>query len=208
MPNGQPGSSIDLVDWHPAMELDTIDLLARAFANNPLHIAAFGRGSVIDRNRAFFRAGLPLFLGHRVAAMDGSKLVGFMHWVESPSCQVPAGLRLGLLPLMLRDLGFRSTLRVISWLSAWSKHDSDDRHWHFGPIGVDPDVQGTGVGRRMMELFCAELDDRSAIGFLETDKPENVGFYRKFGFDTVNETPVIGVMTYFMIRRGSTEAGE
>ena len=182
------------------MEGATIDLLARAFARNPLHIAAFG-ATVLDKNRAFFRAGLPLFRGRRIAAVDGSTVVGFMHWVESPACQMPVGQRLRLVPVMVRELGLRSTLRVGSWLSAWATRDSDERHWHFGPIGVDPNLQGTGVGRSMMEAYCTALDGKSAMGFLETDKPGNVSFYRKFGFDVVQEVPVIGVTTYFMARR-------
>jgi ribosomal protein S18 acetylase RimI-like enzyme len=192
---------VHLIDWRPDMEAATVDLLARAFARNPLHIAAFGSRDVIDKNRAFFRVGLPLFHGRRLAAVDKSRVVGFMHWVESPACQLPPNQRLGLLPVMVRELGFRSTWRLIAWLSAWAKRDSDERHWHFGPIGVDPDLQGRGIGRSMMDAYCTALDAKHAMGFLETDKPENVSFYRKCGFEVVQEISVIGVTTYFMARK-------
>ncbi len=127
--------------------------------------------------------------------IDGDKVIGFMHWVESPGCRYSAGKRLSLVPTMLRGFGLASTLRVGPWLSAWAKHDDAGHHVHFGPIGVDPRFRGKGIGGRMMKYFCSVLDATSAVGFLETDKVENVGFYKKFGFDVVSEAQVIGTVT-------------
>lgn len=199
--------TMDIADWRSDLEAATVDMLSRAFVNNPIHIAAFGAESVLACNRTFFRAGLSLFRGRRIVAIDGTKVVGFAHWVESPACQFSMGQRLGLIPTMLTGFGLQSTLRVGSWLSAWAKHDGAGRHRHFGPVGVDPDARGKGIGRRLMNVFCAELDGQSAVGFLETDKPENVTFYRKFGFEVSREVDVIGTTTYFMTRqaaRGTT----
>ena len=41
---------------------------------------------------------------------------------------------------------------------------------------------------------------RVTVATLETDKPENVTFYRKFGFETVDEITVLGMRTWFMRR--------
>ena len=46
--------------------------------------------------------------------------------------------------------------------------------------------------------FIAQL----MSGFLETDKAENVAFYRRFGFEVVREVEVIGTTTFFMARSG------
>lgn len=193
---------MNLVDWRQEMEAATVDLLARAFASNPLHVAAFGKDSVIEKNKAFFRTALSMFPGRRLVVVDGSKILGFMHWIESPGCRLPLDERVRLAPVMLREFGLGATLRVSTWLSAWAKSDPAEPHWHFGPIGVDPDAQGRGIGRHMLDVYCAELDDRAAVGFLETDKPENVDFYQKFSFEVVKEIQVIGVSTYLMIRKG------
>jgi len=109
---------VNVADWQPQMTNVTLEILARAFAGNPIHLAAFGADSVIERNRAFFRAGLSVFRGRRLVAMDGPKVRGF---------------------------GLRSTLRVGSWLSAWARSDQEGPHSHFGPIGVDPEVQVIGT---------------------------------------------------------------
>jgi ribosomal protein S18 acetylase RimI-like enzyme len=197
---------MDVVDWRPDLTDATVDVLARAFANNPIHVAAFGADSVVERNRVFFRVGLSLFRGHRLAVVEGSRVLGFMHWVESPGCKLSAGQRLGLVPTMLRGFGIRSTLRVGSWLSAWAANDRGGSHWHLGPIGVDPQIQRKGAGRLLMDVFCSALDEEPVLGFLETDKEENVGFYEKFGFEIEKEVEVIGAKTYFMTRLGRTAA--
>ena len=77
-------------------------------------------------------------------------------------------------PAMMAGFGLRSSLRVGSWLSAWSKHDPSEPHAHLGPIGVDPDALGRHIGRHLMEQYCAELDRIGEAGYLETDRSENV----------------------------------
>jgi predicted N-acetyltransferase YhbS len=54
-------------------------------------------------------------------------------------------------------------------------------------------MQGQRVGRRLMELYCAELERTRLSGYLETDRPENVAFYRRFGFEIVEEVRVLGI---------------
>src|SRR5262245_66436008 len=115
------------------MSAATIDLLSRAFAKNPVHLAAFGADSVIERNKVFFRTALSVLRGRCVVALEGARILAFMHWVESPRCQLSMAQSLRLVPVMLREFGPRSTLRVGSWLSAWAKHDCKDAHFHFGP---------------------------------------------------------------------------
>ena len=51
-----------------------------------------------------------------------------------------------------------------------------------------------------MERYCEALDRSGKAGYLETDRPENVAFYRRFGFDVTGEVPVLGVRSYFMRR--------
>jgi hypothetical protein len=33
-------------------------------------------------------------------------------------------------------------------------------------------------------------------GYLETDRPENVAFYQRFGFEVTHEMPVLGTRTF------------
>jgi len=97
-------------------------------------------------------------------------------------------------------LGPRSAGRTMKWLGTWSKHDPEKRHWHLGPVAVDVHLQGRGIGSMLMRAFCERMDAAGEDAYLETDKPENVRFYERFGFEVVGEEEVIGVANWFMMR--------
>jgi len=177
-----------------------IGVLARAFVTNPLHVAAFGP-SRLESNEVFFRVGLATMKGEKLVAMDGSRILGVAHWVRSPACQLSAFEKLRMMPRMVRGLGLASALKVISWVSTWSKHDPREPHVHLGPIAVEPEAQGRYVGSRLMEKHCAELDRTGLAGYLETDRSENVAFYSRFGFAVTETVSVLGIENHFM-RRG------
>jgi hypothetical protein len=188
-------------------------MLARAFVTNPLHIAAFGAGDTV-RNEAFFRTALVAMKGPKYVAYSGDILSGFIHWVQWSDCQPSASEKARLLPGMIAGLGLGAAWHVTRWLSAWSRVDPHEPHLHLGPIGVDPCARRRRIGVQLMHLFCDELERQSLAGYLETDRPENVRFYKGFGFDVVSEQPVIGVRNFFMSRRtnggqshGSTLSG-
>ena len=67
-------------------------------------------------------------------------------------------------------------------------------------MSADAGKQGRGIGSAMMRAFCDRVDRDHALAYLETDKPENVGFYEKSGFETVGEANVIGTPNWFMRR--------
>jgi hypothetical protein len=52
-----------------------------------------------------------------------------------------------------------------------------------------------------MERYCEELDHENLDGYLETDRPGNVTFYQRFGFETTSSMPILGVTNYLMLRR-------
>ena len=174
-------------------------VLARAFITNPVNIAAFGALNFAS-NEAFFRAALAMMKGQKLVAVDGSLILGVIHWVHSPKCQFSGAEKLRMIPPMVKGLGLLSSLKVGSWMSAWSKRDPAEPHIHLGPIGVDPKAQGRGIGHRLMERYCEELDRAAVAGYLETDRPENLDFYKRFGFQVVETAPVLGVDNYFMWR--------
>jgi ribosomal protein S18 acetylase RimI-like enzyme len=87
--------------------------------------------------------------------------------------------------------------RVMSEL--WDHH-SQERHWHVGPVGVEPGLQGRGVGAAVMRLLCDAMDAEGEIAFLETEKPENVVFYRRLGFEVMSESHLGDLQTWFMRR--------
>jgi GNAT superfamily N-acetyltransferase len=191
---------IRLEAFRPALAAEASAVLARAFVTNPLHIAAFGP-SQLEKNAAFFLTGLAVMKGPTWVATNRSQTLGVIHWVDSSHCQFSGLEKLRMTPAIVRGVGLASALRVGSWLSVWSTHDPRERHLHLGPIGVSPEAQGLSIGHRLMERYCEEVDRTGDAGYLETDRPENVNFYRRFGFDTTEEAVVLGVWNCFMWRK-------
>ncbi len=78
---------------------------------------------------------------------------------------------------------------LLVW-SLFCGHDLDERHWHVGPVSVEPGLQGAGIGGQLLTALCARMDTDGEVAWLETDKPENVVFYRRHGFDVIEEIVV------------------
>jgi predicted N-acetyltransferase YhbS len=73
-------------------------------------------------------------------------------------------------------------------------------HWHIGPVGVRPDLQGRGVGKALLGRFLAEVDEQGTAAFLETDVDRNVPLYEAVGFTVTRRQEIVGVDTRFMWR--------
>ncbi len=56
-----------------------------------------------------------------------------------------------------------------------------------------------------MEAYCEDLDRTNDAGYLETDRAENVEFYRRYGFEIIDEATVLGVPNYFMWRKPTSK---
>jgi ribosomal protein S18 acetylase RimI-like enzyme len=186
-----------------AEEVDAaVGVLARGMRDNPLHVGAYGEDPE-RRLRCHARLVAGFFRHFQaqqpIVAVEDGTLVGVTGVARPGTCQPTAVQRLRLLPTML-GMGPRTAARVASWFSAWAGHDPDEPHFHLGPLAVDAHLQGRGIGSRIMEEHCRRLDAAGDLGYLETDKPENVRFYERFGFEVVGEDEVIGVQNWFMLR--------
>ena len=59
--HGRVADAMDVVDWRGERAAETIDVLSRAFAENPIHVAAFGADSVVERNGCSSPSACPCF---------------------------------------------------------------------------------------------------------------------------------------------------
>ena len=135
-----------------------------------------------------------------VAELDG-KIVGVVRMVEWPNCQASPLQTLKMLPAMLGAIGgFRGLTRGMKLLDAWKKHDPKKPHWHIDPLGVTPELQGKGIGSQIMKFYCNIIDEKGIEAYHETDRPENVPFYGKFGFKVVGEEIINGAKNWYLLR--------
>ncbi len=59
--------------------------------------------------------------------------------------------------------------------------------WYVEALGVRPDMQFQGRGKRLMAQVFGLIDAAGGPGYLETTKPENVEYYRALGYHEVRE---------------------
>lgn len=179
---------------------EAADLLSKAFINTPFTGKIMGGHS--EKHRRQLKMGFKNMLakkpGIKIAAKDGDRLVGVMRMVKWPDCQksIPRGAELIIPTLVARKVmgRFRAARKV------WGLHDPKEPHWHVDPIGVLPERQGQGIGRKLMTYYCHQVDSEKMAAYHETDQPQNVRFYEKFGYKTLEKKPIFGVTNWFLWR--------
>lgn len=62
-----------------------------------------------------------------------------------------------------------------------------EAHWYLVVLGIRPAAQRSGLGSRLIEPALARADRDRLPVFLETSDPANVAFYRRFGFEVVDD---------------------
>ena len=191
--------AIVIEKYSPAQLDAAISVLSNAFVTNPLHISAFGPQR-IDQNRLFFRIGLRhMFSGEAFVALKDNKVRGYVHFNASPYC-LPAPEEIPIAATtLLKPLG-EAIPQVIKWFARWCHLDPEEPHVHLGPIGVAPEAQGEGIGSALMNRYIDHIKRQRSAGYLETDRPKNVEFYKKFGFTVRHEEQLIGAPTWYMWR--------
>jgi len=177
-------------------ERPAVEVLARAFRDNPLDVAVIGRrpASRLRSNRAAMRASLVASrgLGLRLEAASGARALGAL--LATPPDRHP-------LPEpppaeQLRCLVLQGPRVISRWAAVGERlhaHHPLERHWYLGLLGVAPDRQGRGVGAALLGAFLARVDADRLPAYLETDRERNVRFYARFGFAVETRLEIFGV---------------
>ena len=182
---------------------EALDVLAKAFATQPSSFAIYkGRTqSEIERRIQITFGALIKYLPGRVfVAKYDSRIVGAMRNVEWPGCQIKPLQIMRVLPAFVKTGGLGEMRRAMKWRGTWAKKDPKKPHWHLDPIGVTPDLQGQGIGSQMMEYYCNYVDKLGMAAYHETDRPENIKFYERFGFQVIGEEMIIDFPNWYMWR--------
>ena len=89
---------------------------------------------------------------------------------------------------------------------AFSKADTGDSEtgWFLlGPLAVQPDAQGQGIGSALVESGLAQLRARHASGCVLVGDP---GYYSRFGFSTFPDLTYEGVPHEYVLGLSFTDA--
>ncbi len=176
-------------------------IAARALRDNPINRAVYGDDPRhrVRGTEAAFHTVLPALQCPPLGAYHEGRLVGVVGVAPPGTCKPSLPRQLRMLPSLIRH-GLGDLVRESLVVNTWARHDPQEPHWHLDPVVVEPRQQGLGIGTLMMERFRAWMDSVQGAAYLETDKPENVAFYRKFDFTVVGEAAVLGTATWLMYR--------
>ena len=80
---------------------------------------------------------------------------------------------------------------------------TDHYDWYLFNLSIKKDAQGKGIASKLMRPMLQFCDDERMVAFLETNKEENVGLYRHYGFDVMSGEliPKTSVSHYAMVRQ-------
>lgn len=177
-------------------------LLGRGMADNPVHAAVYGTDEARSA-KAHARLVGALLRASPHLRLDTIERSGAILGVAASAlpgrCRSSPAARLRLLGAAL-GLGPLTARRALTWNRAWAGRDPDEPHVHLGPVAVDRHLRGRGLGGELLGRHVRRLDDDGAVGYLETDRPSAVGFYRRFGYDVVGEGDVLGVRCWYLRR--------
>jgi GNAT superfamily N-acetyltransferase len=187
----------------PADETAAALLLARAFAIEPGNVALYPdpavRHTMLESGmRGMFRTVVAHGTAHGVE-VDG-RLGAVALW-EPPGVRVgvrdlPTVLqpKLEVAPMIVRALPGatrrilrdpRASLRLVRARARGIAAASAGPTWHLAFLGVDPEHQGEGLARRLLDRQLVRCDEDGLPAWLETTDEANPPIYERFGFRTI-----------------------
>ena len=142
-------------------------------------------------------------------ASVGDQVVGAAVWL--PPGAYPRGPRRGTLSL-LREI--RSVPRLGSRMTAsFRLYGQIDRihkrmaepHWYLVLLACDPGWQRQGHGSALLAPVLQRADEEGIPAYLETQKEENLPWYRRHGFEVMQEITARGCPRMWAMRRDPRE---
>ena len=154
-------------------------VLSRAFEDDPIYEWSF-ESRARTWGRRFFKWQLRRLVGQQVTwttrERQGAAVWALPgQWRESPA----ELLRL----VMVTTPAIRRRLRtVVSGLTMIDERHPVTPHMYLALLGVDPALQGAGVGSALLRPGLDICDRDGVPAYLETAKERNLAFYARHGF--------------------------
>jgi GNAT superfamily N-acetyltransferase len=188
-----------------------VSLLARAFENDPFFAHLFSKRKVKDHAKILIRL---LILRNRtldgLILTDHSEMPGYVALLDRPKNIRNVSLMTVLrLSIESSVLAFQIPMNVLRFLSTYQKLTSssapNEPHYYLTMIGVDPSVQGKGLGTKVLNEIHT-IVDASHPPYpiaLDTENHFNVAYYESFGYKLVDTKNIEGVEIFCMTRPAS-----
>jgi GNAT superfamily N-acetyltransferase len=109
-----------------------------------------------------------------------------------PGLTLPGIMRSGLflLPFRLKWHEFTRSTQLANFAEQLHKRTVAGRHWYLYELGVDPSVQGQGVGRTLLQPVLGQACQEGMVCYLDTYNEKNLPFYERNGFTIADQGQV------------------
>jgi ribosomal protein S18 acetylase RimI-like enzyme len=182
-------------------------VLARAFADSPVYAAVLTAKTIEARVRVLQRVKLGFV---RATAHNGECRVACEGAGEPAGVALvvpPGGYPLSPWGEIVQATGCATTgpsaiVRFLTLTAYMRRRHLREPHFYLFALGVLPELQGRGVGKRLLADLHARADAVRAPCYLETEKAINVRLYESVGYRVVTdeEIPGLGVRMWTMVR--------
>jgi len=165
--------------------------LERAFSPDPLFTWVFPasatRPAALQR---FLRVPLEYGLRYGRVTTSHEGKAACVWLPPGPGVTIPRMIRSGMLGVPLRTgvRPFVTFMTANETMDAIHKARVPEPHWYLMIVGVDPELQGHGVGSAIIREGLALADRESQPCYLETSERRNLAFYERLGFVVLEET--------------------
>jgi ribosomal protein S18 acetylase RimI-like enzyme len=179
-----------------------VDMLARAFQDDPGALIVEPDPTLRhEADRTLFapvvRQAIP-YGRVLVAATDDGRILGLATFLPAGQAtasdeeMVAAGLMeaVAAVPEAAARMG-----PMVDYLEELHARAIDGPHARLEFFGVDPDVQGSGIGSRLLAAGHATIDAHAERCYLETFTTKNVAYYEKRGYRVVADGAIPGTDT-------------
>lgn len=85
--------------------------------------------------------------------------------------------------LVVKCIGIGRVFKVLKREGAIKKQHPSKPFYHLWYIGVNPELQGHGLGSKMLQKAIQQAKSNNKAIYLETSNPRNFRFYEKHGFE-------------------------
>lgn len=79
------------------------------------------------------------------------------------------------------------SLAGLRYEGAMKQARPEEPHWYLAILGTRPQDQGKGLGSSVLQPVLDRCNAEGIGAYLESSKEENIPFYRRHGFDVVEE---------------------
>lgn len=175
-------------------------VVAKSFADDPVNLWAFNGAAAM--RPAFTAMAKHCYLKRGFGHITNDGLAGTL-WLPPEDSKSYGFLgNLALATVILKHSGPTALKRGMALDRILTDKHPKKPHFYLFAIAVDPELQGQGVGSRLMKQALTQVDAAHMPAFLENSKPRNTPFYERHGFRVMEEiVPVPGCPPMWLMWR-------